>query len=272
MPNFDVSPFPGMNPYIEGPNHWADFHHEFISTLRQAIGDRLPEPYYASVGELVMLVSPETDDRPQRREPDVLVGHAGTRRVGAESPGGAAAAVAVLEPLPMANVVFDDPHTEGYIEIRRMPAGEFVTVIELLSPTNKRGDGRGIYLQKRRQLLGTPANIVEVDLIRAGRRLQLNRPLPPDDYYCFVSRGDRRPACDVYHWSVRDPLPAIPVPLRPPDADVVVGLADPFRVAFARGRYGRFIDYAEPPPASPFAADDAAWAAEVGRHTDPTPR
>ena len=192
MRNYSVSPFPGMDPYIEGPLHWSDFHHEFISTLRQAIVERLPEPYYASVGELVMLVSPESDDGPQRREPNVVVGRSEGNRPVPSTPGGLA--IGLLEPATMANIAQHDPHTEAYIEVRRMPSREVVTVIELFSPTNKAGTGRGIYLEKRRQLLATPANVVELDLVRAGRRLRLNRPLPPDDYYGFVSRGDRWPA------------------------------------------------------------------------------
>ncbi len=259
----EITPFPGMNPYLEGPVNWSDFHATFIGALREAINTRLPRPYYARIEQWVMMI-PVDDDQAQRREPDVLVGYGG-RTAGSRppSPPAAGSAVGLLEPAAMANVAQSDPHREWLIEILRMPERDVVTVLELFSPTNKRGEGRGIYLEKRRQLLATPANVVEIDLIRAGRRLQLNKRLPPDDYYAFVSRGDRRPACDVYHWSVRDPLPTLPIPLRPPDADVLVGLADPFRVAFARGRYGRFVDYADPPPPPAFDADTAAWVRSV---------
>lgn len=80
-------------------------------------------------------------------------------------------------------------------------------------------------------------HLIEVDLIRAGPRLKLNRPLPAGDYFAFLSRADRRPECDVYAWTVRDALPALPIPLRTPDGDIPVDLAAAFRMTYDRGRY-----------------------------------
>ena len=118
-------------------------------------------------------------------------------------------------------------------------------------------------MKKLRHLLQTPANVVELDLLRRGRRLQLSKPLPADDYYAFVSRGDRRPSCDVYHWSVRDPLPTLPIPLRPTEPDILIELDKPFRVAFTRGQYGRFIDYSKAPPRPAMSAEDSEWMTGV---------
>ena len=52
------SPFPGMDPYLESPTHWSDFHHRFISALSEAINDRLPDSYVARIDEHVMAVTP----------------------------------------------------------------------------------------------------------------------------------------------------------------------------------------------------------------------
>lgn len=206
------SPFPGMDPYVESPAHWSDFHHEFISALRGSIRDRLPPGYHAKIEEFVL-----------RLEPDA----------------------------------------EGYIEIFHLPEHDLIAVIELLSPANKTGSGRGQYIAKREMLLEQPVHLVELDLIRAGKRLQLDGPLPEADYYAFVSRGDRRPDCDVYHWTVRQPFPPIPIPLRKPDPDVWIDLAEPFRVAFDRGGYDQFIRYDEPPPPPSFATAAAQWVAQT---------
>lgn len=252
-----------MDPYLEGPAHWSDFHSTFIHALREALADRLPEPYFARIDELVMMVAPETG-RAKAAGPDVTVGRDALTLPGASTGqvnAGPGAGMAVLEPTTLSNVDYVDPVTEPFVEIVRLPDRKLVTVIELLSPTNKYGEGRGLYAEKRRRLLRTDVNVVEIDLLRAGPRLALSRPLPPDHYYAFVSRGDRRPFCDVYHWSVRQAMPVLPIPLLPPDPDLKLSLAEPFETAFHRGRYDRFIDYREPPPAPAFGTADRSWVA-----------
>ena len=41
MPN----PFPGIDPDVEGQLTWRDFHTAFLTYLRDAINDRLPDRY-----------------------------------------------------------------------------------------------------------------------------------------------------------------------------------------------------------------------------------
>ena len=114
--------------------------------------------------------------------------------------------------------------------------------------------------------MGQPVNIVELDLIRAGKRLRgFNRPLPLGHYYAFVSRADRRPMTDVYTWSIRRRLPIVPVPLRAPDPDVKLDLGAAFAIAYERGRYGGIVDYTSPPPPPAFAPEDAEWVAQTAR-------
>jgi len=104
---------------------------------------------------------------------------------------------------------------------------------------------------------------VEIDLLRAGQRIALNKPLPPAHHYAFVSRSDRRPDCDVYHWSVRDPLPKIPVPLRPGTPDASADLAEAFAMAYKRGRYRRMVRYDQP---------DLEWVASTALQRSTWPR
>ena len=56
-----TSPFPGMDPYLEDPAFWPDFHSTFLTFLREAIEDELPGGYDAQIGESVNLIqmSPE---------------------------------------------------------------------------------------------------------------------------------------------------------------------------------------------------------------------
>jgi hypothetical protein len=153
---------------------------------------------------------------------------------------------------------------ESAIRIVRYPERELVTHVELLSPSNKRNPGRGEYDAKRVALLHQRINLVEIDLLLAGERLETVEPLPAGDYYALVSRAERRPECDVYAWSVRRPLPPIPVPLKRPDADVPLELAVVFGQAYDRGRYAELLRYDTPPPLG-LAEPDVAWAAGVAR-------
>jgi len=251
-----ASPFPGMDPYLEDPAFWSDFHHRFIDDLSDTIAARLPESYFTKIDEHVIIVDPEVAD-PQLIKPDVAVEH--DARVAGR--GGRALAELDLQPEIVTNVVQLDPTTYGYIEIRRMPERDLVTVVELLSPVNKNG-GRGQYIEKRQLLLRQKINLVEIDLLRGGRRISFSKALADDDYFGFVSRSEPQAICEVYHWSVRRQLPRLPVPLRLEDGDVAIDLQEIFGGTFNRGRYDRQIDYHKEPPAPPFSPDDTEWIAQ----------
>ena len=96
---------------------------------------------------------------------------------------------------------------ESYIEILYHPDRSLVAVLELLSPANKEYPGRTEYLAKRMALLHQDVHLAELDLLLGGRRLPMQRPLPPADYYYFVARGEHRPDCQVFSWTLRQPLP-----------------------------------------------------------------
>jgi hypothetical protein len=141
---------------------------------------------------------------------------------------------------------------------------EVVTVIEVLSPANKRpgSDGRRQYLEKREEVLLSPASLIELDLLRGGERLPMAAPLPAGDYYAIIARGWRPRRADVYAWSLRQPLPTIPVPLAGEDPDVPLDLQAAFATLYDRAVYAVSLDYRhviEPP----LAEADAAWAQEV---------
>ncbi|MBV8077286.1 MAG: DUF4058 family protein, partial [Planctomycetaceae bacterium] len=41
------SPFPGMDPYLEAPYIWPDFHDRLASEISGHLNQTLPNPYYA---------------------------------------------------------------------------------------------------------------------------------------------------------------------------------------------------------------------------------
>lgn len=155
---------------------------------------------------------------------------------------------------------------QRWIEIRRKPDWVPVAILELLSPTNKLGHGYEEYLYKRVSMIARSVHLIEVDLLLGGRRLPMARPLPAGDYYVFVSRTEQRPRADVYSWSIRDPLPTIPIPLIAPDPDMLLNLAEIFTTVYERGRYDRSIDYRAPLPL-PLGTSDRIWAEELARNS-----
>lgn len=254
------SPFPGMDPYLESPAHFPDFHDRFINTLSEVIADTLPDEYFARIREDVVLLGP--DESSYQIQPDVLVASDPTFSGGDARRG----TTATLEPVVVPNLIRLDPHTAHSVEVIRLRDSKVVTVVEVLSPSNKSSDGRGLYTSKRNRILQQPdVNLVEVDLLRAGRRIQLAKPLPEGHYFALVSRADRRPDCDVYAWRVRDPLPVIPIPLDAPTPDASADLASAFSTAYERGRYRRLVRYADAPARPAFAPADAEWVSSVAR-------
>ena len=132
-------------------------------------------------------------------------------------------------------------------------------------PFLESGEGIGEHRHKRRSLVTQGVHVVEIDLLRRGRRTELAQPLPPGHYYAFVFRADRRPDVDVFAWDLRHPLPSISIPLKGPDPDVSLDLGRVVDNAYERGRYTRKLRYSGSPP-GPLSPEDAAWAVEIARH------
>jgi len=232
------SAFPGMDPYLENPVYWPDFHSRFNNTWCEAIADSLPPNYEATLGERVYLVEHDPEVR-KLGYPDVAVSQ--SEEPSSTTPA-SAGGVATLEPVTIPLMILEGPR-QTYIEILHQPDRTLVAVLELLSPANKEEPGRFEYLAKQRAFVHQKVHLVELDLLLEGRRLPLERPLPPADYYYLVSRGDHRPDCQVYFWTLRLPLPKMPVPLRSPDPDIIIDLGAVFTTAYERGRFGRRINY-----------------------------
>ena len=252
------SPFPGMDPYLESPAHWSDFHGTFVPALRDAINQRLPKNYIARIGEHVSVIAPIGAVPPgDSFIPDVAVIHRAGNR--SESTAAGAALLEPPEATELENVEFSDQRIETYVKIVRLPDQDLVTVVELLSPTNKYGEGRGEYMQKRRELRMQSVNLVELDLLRAGQRIEFDRPLPAGHYFAFVTRGSRSRITTVHPWSIRDPMPAIPIPLKELDAELLLPTREPFALTYARGRYDEIVDYSVHPPPPAFASPLQEW-------------
>ncbi len=250
------SPFPGMDPYLE--QFWPDLHASLIIYMRDQIEEQLPGNFIARVEERVVL---ETEEDAHVYYPDVKI----TERPGRGFPGGTAVSRgSVVEPVIVR--YRPEPATETFINILGPgPAQRLITVIELLSLTNKlAGPGQRQYQSKQEELAKAGVSLVEIDLLRLGRRVLSVAPsrIPPrarTTYQACVRKGWQLDEFAVYPIPLRNPLPAIAIPLRRKDAEVRLELQAVLEQAYRKGRYFLTIDYAQPPD-PPLSSVDAKWA------------
>jgi hypothetical protein len=197
-----ASPFPGMDPYLKNPELWSAVHSRLIVAIADELVEHLSEKYRVEVEKRVYFSS--DDESVLVGIPDVSVA---TSR-SAKSTAGTLPVQPETVTVPLAEEV-----TERYLEIREVATGMVVTVIELLSPKNKRpGEGRIAYLRKRTQVLASVSHLVEIDLLRGGQPLPITSS-HASDYRILVSQADRRPTADLYGFDLQQPIPPFPVPL-----------------------------------------------------------
>lgn len=144
-------------------------------------------------------------------------------------------------------IPYPDERREAFITIRGGSQRNIVTVIELLSPTNKLAgtDRRKKHVEKMEERLKTNVHYVEIDLLRDGQRTRfLDRP--PGDYFAIVSHSSQRPSADIYGWPLFHCLPTIKIPLAGHDPDVDLNLQEQFDLVYDRAGYDYSINHQQP--------------------------
>lgn len=219
-----TSLFPGMDPYLEAPDIWPDFHERLASVISEMLNAQLPEPYYSR-----------------------------------------------LQMRPEMGVVLEASLRHHFVEIRDAVRGhKLITLIEIVSPANKKpGPDRRAYEAKQRDILDSDTNLLEIDLLRAGRRL-----IPyPDldevvhhlacDYLILLNRTKQRldygMDYTIYPVHLPEPLPCLPVPLADSDPDIPLDLQIALQTVYQRALYVRMLDYGSDPQ-PPLSAEDTTWA------------
>jgi hypothetical protein len=248
-----------MDPYLENPRVWPGVHRRLCVRIADDLQARLRPRYVTSVGERVYL-----EEGGREIIPDAHI----TRKALEQ-----AKTVAVLEvDEPVVVRVPGLEVHEWYIEILDLSSNQrVVTIIELVSPTNKAaGPGRESYLKKQREVRASDTHLVEIDLLRGGGHVlavprEVARAEKDYDYLVCVNRAAGiRDEFDIYPRTLRERLPRIGIPLAAGERDVACDLQAALEKVYDAGGYDLRIDYAEP-SVPRLSSEDAAWANDLIR-------
>jgi len=247
-----------MNPYLEDPEMWPEFHHWLLIVLAESLGSQLRPKYRVAVERRVY-------QHPSMETvliciPDVIVAHAQPPVSNGSATERVTTAVAAppVKPFTVGLPMLEEAR-EIYLEVREVSTRKVVTLIELLSPKNKRaGVGRKTYLKKRLKILESDTHLIEIDLLRNGKPMPVINQSVSSHYRILVSRSERRPLADLYAFNLPDPIPAFPLPLQAGDTEPIVDLQPLLHGVYERAGLDLAIDYDRtlPPSLSP---DEATW-------------
>lgn len=217
------SPFPGMDPYLEG-YLWPDVHHRLATEISRQLMPQLRPRYVARIEIQAATIT-------------------------------APLSIPVLKPVEV---------RLSRVEIRDAAQNQLVTSIEILSPVNKREPELTTCRQKRYRLYQAGVHLLELDFLRRGTRPLVHPRLPDVPYLVALTRASSA-MTEVWPIKLPDPLPLVPVPLRPPDADVTLNLASVMTTIYDEAAYDLSVDYSQSPPPPPLSPAEATWLEEVLR-------
>lgn len=252
------NPFPGMNPYLEQSRFWPGVHNDLIAQMRTSLGPKLPPQYRMEINERYELDVALSIDGEASRDiiPDfsITTGRAGGPNVAVQDPAEPTIGIRVSTPAPV---------RVTYLEVRQAPDDQVVTVVEVLSPTNKvPGSGRSDYIRKREDILASPVNLVEIDLLRGGEPMPLTTPVPRCHYRILVSREYWRPSARLFPFMVWDAIPRFPIPLVEGDGSIEADIGPLLAAMHHTARYNLVVNYDNPPPGPALEPDHGRWLEE----------
>jgi hypothetical protein len=250
------SPFPGMDPYLEG-YLWPDVHSALAHKIRQQLAPQI-QPKYVARLEISVIEdqSPEAEIGIMYPDGEVITVRSSSAEA-PETPGGTVGAAVVAPitapitiPLPQVRV--------PTVAIRDVAQNILVTSIEILSPVNKREPNLSQYRQKRARLRAAQVHLLEIDLLRRGTRAWMHPRIPHVSYLVLLTRAQAS-AVEAWPITLQDKLPTLPVPLRPPDPEAILDLSAALHAIYDEAFYHLSIDYTQEPPPPPFSREEMAW-------------
>lgn len=254
MENPFANPFPGMNPYLESARIWREVHNKIISEMHRFLRRTLPFRYTVIMDERVGIGNDPSTDPPARYAlPDLSI-RGGDIRERALAPYQAEGKVTARLPWT------DETAREMYITIGERSQEDPVTIVEVLSPSNKLpgGHGRSQYLEKRERIIEGATHLVEIDLVRVGRPMPVEGYDGDAPYRNLISRWQVRPEVDLYPFRLQTPIPDVPIPLLEGDDDAVVPLGALLHDMYEQDFYANYVNYSGDPE-GPLSKEDREW-------------
>ena len=259
------SPFPGMDPYLEG-YLWPDFHQGLAAAIQAFLSPQLRPNYVARLA-VRMIQDPNPEAEVGIMYPDIEVLSQRPSKPAPATPyqrrGDVTTAAPPISPALAVPLLNYEVRLVN-VEIRDSKTNQLITSIEILSPVNKRGQYLRLYRRKRERLEAAGVHLLEIDLLRRGRRpartaqVTYSQALINIHYLISLLRGDAA-TLEVWPLLVTDALPVVAVPLRVPDADAALDLASCFATVYENAAYDLSIDYTEVPPPPEFDLESAQW-------------
>ncbi len=258
------SPFPGMDPYLEG-QLWPDVHHRLATRISNDLTPALRPQYVARIETQVVIDRGARADlgifypdisvlsRPQPVLHEAAVDY---RRQAQPAP--APPLAAVITPASFWLPLSTQEMRTATIEIRETGSGRLVTAIEILSPANKRAPGLENYRAKRDRLIVDGVHLLEIDLLRRGERAETDPLVVRCDYVISLARA-RATMMEVWQVGLAESLPVVPVPLLDPDPDIPLDLQAALAAIYDEAGYDLSIDYTQDPPPPPLRPEDHEW-------------
>ncbi|MEA5500667.1 DUF4058 family protein [Limnoraphis robusta] len=262
------SPFPGMNPCLEHPDFWPEVHNRLIVAIADSLTPEVRPKYEVAIEKRVYELNDTNTDSLLVGVPDLAVKRQSQTSEGLQSES-VPSNVAVADPeTQKITVTVPIPETvrQAYLEVREITTRSVVTVIEVLSPVNKRaGEGRETYLKKRQRVLGSLTNLVEIDLLRGWQPMPILGEDIQSDYRVLVSDQEHRPRAELYPFNLRDRLPRFSIPLRSEDVEPMLNLQELFTTIDDRAGYDYRINYDNylPELVPPLTESEQSWVQEL---------
>ena len=264
------SPFPGMDPFLEKNPIFHELHTQMLAKAQVLLQPQLRPKYVArlerhlsegSVWGLEVGVTPL-----ERKEPDLAIvrGSRSRRSVRASAVLSRPTATEFEELAEEELELRKQRRIVIYVQSQPRLA---VTSIELLSPSNKESGavGQTRYLEKRASALHGGLHWVEIDLLRGGERPPIPVRVPAGDYLTCIAQATLSGwHHQVYSWSMRDPLPTLPIPLLGDDR-AALDLAACFREAYDGIAADDEAGYDGDPPTPRLRPKDRAWMDQLLR-------
>lgn len=233
-----------MDPFLEG-SIWHAVHNGMIYQLAAMLSEAVPDDLFVDTEVKTILVD-EIGTEFSQMYPDVAIYNANRDNNGGVSEPDSSYGT----PFPETIIINHLPVKTQAIKVIEIESRRVVSTIEVVSPVNKFGQGFEDYEEKINELHLAGVNVLEIDLIRRGKRRydETRREVAP---YCVQLFKAATHRTGIWLIQLNNILPTIQFPLRHRDKPVLLDLQQALDTFYQDRKLWKRINYGTeaPPPA-----------------------